>query len=213
MRPKVQNRTTATPLFQPIFSSAITIGPTDGLSQPNQLFSLPECRCRESVLTLVPKVNTAMQEKQFGDVFKGMQRVVEGFQDMVQCIECNIGCVDLICIMAVFKQTGAGFEYIARADLCSAINMTFGGREVPIDDPKLRAMLITSLIYQANTVLDAISAKGQHMLRTLCTPSLIPKTNIDHLETVIEDFRNVLRRVAETADKAALTSKQASSTP
>jgi hypothetical protein len=164
------------------------------------------------VLTLVPRVNTAMQGRQLDEVFKGMQRVVDSFQDMVQCVECNITCVDLICIMTVFQQTGAGFEYIAKADPCSAINMTFGGREVPIDDPKLRAMLITSLIYQANTVLDAIRAKGQHMLRTLCPPSSIAQTNIGHLETVIEDFRNVLRRMAETAGKSAFTSKQASST-
>jgi hypothetical protein len=148
-----------------------------------------------------------MEAKQLNEVFKGMRRVVEGFQDIVHCTECNITCVDLICIMAVFQQTGTGFEYIARADLGSAINMTFGGCEVPINDPKLRAMLVSSLIQQATVVLDAIRAKGQDMLRVLGTPSAMAQANIGHLDMVIGEFRTVLRRMVDTADRAASSPK------
>jgi hypothetical protein len=201
---------TATPLFHTNFGSAITMAPTNGLSQSNQLFSLPKCQCRESLVTLVPKVNTAMEDKQLNEVFKGMQRLVAGFQDIVHCIECNITCVDLICIMAVFQQTRTGFEYIAKADLGSAINMTFGGYEVPINDLKLRAMLVSSLIQQATAVLDAIRAKGQDMLRMLGTPSAMAQANIGHLDKVIGEFRTVLLRMADTADKAASPPNQLS---
>jgi hypothetical protein len=210
--PPMDTNLNATPLFETDFSSVTTMVPTNGLSQPNPLFSLPPCQCRESLVTLVPRVNTAMQGQHLDDVFKRMQSVVEGFQGIVHCTECNITCVDLICIMAVFQQTGAGFEYIAKADLSSAISMTFGGCEVPINDPKLRAMLVLSLIHQATAVLDALRAKGQQMLRSLCTPSAMAQANIGHLDTVIADFRNVLRRIADTADKAASPPQQAAST-
>jgi hypothetical protein len=163
-------------------------------------------------VTLVPNVNTAMQNKQLDHVFRGMQCVVQGFQDIIHCTICDITCVDLICIMATFQQTGPGFEYISSTDLGRAINMTFGGREVPIHDLKLRAMLVTSLIHQANAVLDAIGAKGQHMLRTLCMPSPIAETNIGHLEKVIGEFRGVLREIATRADEAASPQERASVT-
>ncbi|KAF2823434.1 hypothetical protein CC86DRAFT_67563 [Ophiobolus disseminans] len=210
--PKDQNLTAAAPLLPTTLGSVITMAPTNGLSQPSQLLSLPKCQCRESLVTLNRRVTAAMQEKQLDNVFKGMQRVVEGFQDIVHCSACDITCVDLVCIMAVFQQTSRGFEYLVKADMVSVINMTFGGCEVAIHDPKLRAMLVTSLIHQATDVLDAIKAKGQHMLGKLCTPSAMAHANIRHLETVIGEFRNVLCSMADVADRAASPPKQASST-
>jgi hypothetical protein len=202
--------TVATPPFQTDLGGVITIDPTNSLLQPDQLSSLPQCQCRESLVTLVPGVNQAMQEKQLDKVFKRMQGVIDGFQDIIRCTECNITCVDLICIMSVFQQTGTGFQYIAEADRSGAINMNFGGHEVPINDPKLRAMLVTSLIYQATSVLDAISAKGQHMLQMFSTPPPIARANINHLDTVIADFRNLLHKMADVADKAASPPEEAS---
>lgn len=103
--------------------------------------------------------------------------------------------------MAVIQQTDTCFEYIAKADLDSAITVNFGGHDIPINDPKLRAMLVNNLIQQATMVLDAISAKGQSMLRSLCPPTALAQGNIGYLETVIRDFRSLLRRVADMADK------------
>jgi len=143
-----------------------------------------------------------MQEKQLDEVVKGTRKVVEGFQDIVDCTGCKITCTDLICIMAAFQQTDTCFEYIVKADLDSAIKMSLGGYEVPINDPKLRGMIVMTLIHQAISVLDAISSKGQRMIQMLCTPSPLAQINIGYLETVIGDFRNVLRRVADLADKA-----------
>jgi hypothetical protein len=198
-----QYSTTSAPLLQTSYNDILTIPTTNDLSQPDHLFSPPKCQCRESLVTLVQNVNTAIQNKQLDAVFRGMQHVVQGFHDIIHCTQCDITCIDLICIMSEFQQTGAGFEYISTTDLDCAMNMTFGGREVPIHDLKLRAMLVTSLIHQANAVLDAIGEKGQHMLRTLCMPSQIAQTNIGHLEKVIGEFRGVLREIAEATDKAA----------
>ncbi|KAL5120857.1 hypothetical protein ACEQ8H_001338 [Pleosporales sp. CAS-2024a] len=84
-----QNLTAATSLFHPDFANAMTTSSTD-FSQSNLLFHLPKCQCRESLVTLVPKVTSAMQAKQLDQVFKGMQRVVQGFQGIVCCTDCHI---------------------------------------------------------------------------------------------------------------------------
>ena len=200
--------TAATPLLQANPKGAdIMIQPsTSSLLGSNQLFSSPRCWCRDNLAVLLPSVNSAMQEKQLDEVFRVTGKIVQSFQDIVECMGCKITCTDLICIMAVFQKTDTCFEYIVKADLDSAIKMSFGGHEVPINDPKLRAMLVLSLVYQATSVLDAISTKGQNMIQTMCSPSPLAKANIGYLETVIKDFRNVLRRVADSADETGTPS-------
>jgi hypothetical protein len=185
---------------------AATTTPNNGLAQPdiNQLSSLPRCQCRERLAGLIPQVNRAMQGKQFNQVFQGTQQVVDGFQGTVDCRDCNITCTELICIMSMFQQTDSYFDYIARADTWSAMDMSFGGSQVPINDPKLRAMLVISLIHQATLVLDAIRSKGQHMIQALCPPSALARTNIAYLDSAISDFRTTLGVIADTANKTGL---------
>jgi len=127
--------------------------------------------------------------------------VLRGCRDVVECTACRISCTDLICTMSVFQHTDTCFKYIANADVDGAITMSFGGCEVPVNDPKLRAMLVMNLIQEATTVLDAISTKGQTMLRSLCPPGPLAQANIGYLDTVIHDFRAVLRLVADEVDK------------
>lgn len=147
-----------------------------------------------------------MHEKQLDEVFNVTRKVMGGCQDIVDCTSCQITCTDLICIMAVFQQTDTCFEYIANADLDSMIKVKFGGYEVPINDPKLRAMLVMNLIQQATMVLDAISTKGQTMLQALNPPSALAQANIGYLDKVTNDFRNVLRRVADSANDSGSSS-------
>lgn len=173
-----------------------------GSSLPKQLFAAARCQCREQLAALIPKVAGAMRDRHLDDVFKATGDVLRGCQDVVECSACRISCTDLICIMSVFQHTDACFEYIAHADLDGALTMTFGGCEVPINDPKLRAMLVMNLIQEATTVLDAIGTKGQTMLRNLCPPGPLAQANIGYLDTVIRDFRAVLRRVADAVDKS-----------
>lgn len=194
---------TASPPFQATSTGETTISPSiiNSPSQPSQLFLSPRCTCRKSLAVILPQITYAVQEKQFNGVFQLVSKVVKGFQDVVNCMICNVTCTDLICIMAVLKQTGSCFEYIAQADLGGAIKMSFGGHDVPINDPKLRAMLVLALIQHATSVLDAISTKGQYMLQTWCT-SPLAHTSIGYLEMTIGDFRAVLRRVADSTDEA-----------
>jgi len=183
----------------------VTQSSTNAVSPPSQLLSSPKCPCQERLAVLIPKVHSAMQEKQLDHVVKVTQKVMDSCEDIVDCTGCQIGCTDLICIMAVMQQTDTCFNYIANADLDSAITVNFGGHDIPINNPKLRTMLIMNLIQQAAMVLDAISAKGQSMLGALCPRTDLAEANIGYLETVIRDFRSVLRGVADTAGKTGST--------
>jgi hypothetical protein len=199
-----QNITSPDSLSSANFVAATNLPSINGLAQmdANQLSSLPRCVCREKLTMLVPQVNRAMQAKQFDEVFEGTQQVVDSFQSTVECTDCNITCIELICIMSMFQQTDAYFDYIARADLGTSMNMNFGGSQVPINDPKLRAILVISLIYQATSVLDAIELKGQNMIKALCSPSALARTNMAYLDSAIRDFRTALGTIADTAEKA-----------
>jgi hypothetical protein len=173
--------------------------------EASQLFSSLNCRCQEKLAVLTPQVKSAMQERQLDQVVKVTQKVVDRCQDIVNCTDCQISCTDLICIMAVLQQTDTCFEYIATADLDSIITVNFGGHDIPINNPKLRAMLVTNIIQQTTVVLDAISNKGQSMLRALCPSTALAQANIGYLETVIRDFKNVLRTVADSVDETGST--------
>ncbi|KAF1817238.1 hypothetical protein P152DRAFT_12438 [Eremomyces bilateralis CBS 781.70] len=197
-----QPATQTAPPFPANFTSTLAPSPISRLSSSSTLFSSSKCRCREDLAVLLPEVSDAMQGKQpqLDKIYKMTQKVIQGCQDIVDCTGCQIGCTDLICMVAIFQRTDACFEYIANADQDSSIPMSFGGLDVPINDPKLRAMLVMNLIQQATMVLDAVSIKGQDMLRALGAPSALAQTNIDYLETVIRDFREVLRKAAEFAN-------------
>jgi hypothetical protein len=173
------------------------------LPRPEQFLSLPDCQCRGNLATMLPRVNKAMQEKQSDAVFRGTQQVVDGFQNLINCTHCKMACTDLICIMAIFQQTDIFFEYIATSNADGAINMSFGGYEIPINDPKLRAVLVLSLIHQAISVLDAISSKGRQMLESLCTPSPLAQANVGHIDKATEESKSVLRGIADVVDRAA----------
>ncbi|KAF7554603.1 hypothetical protein G7Z17_g2760 [Cylindrodendrum hubeiense] len=203
-----QTLTQSTVLFQEDFGNASAVNPssTSNLSPPTHLFSPSKCQCLESLAVLAPRVSNAMQEEQLDGVYKVTEEVIKGCQDILDCTGCQISCTDLICMVAVFQKTDTCFEYIGKADLDSAIKLSLGGHELPINDPKLRAMLVMNLIQQATMVLDAISIRGQTMLRTLCIPSPQAQANIAYLETVITEIKDVLQKVAGSADKTGFPS-------
>lgn len=191
-----------TPTNVPSTANSTTSGilapsPTSHRSCSSTQISSATCRCRKDLAALLPEVRDAIQEKQLDKVYKITQSVMRGCRDTVDCTSCQLGCTDLICLAAIIQQTDACFEYISKADPDNAIQMSFGGFGVPINDPKLRAMVVLNLIQDTFEVLDAISIKGQDMLRALGSPSTLAQTNILYLETVIRDFREVLRKTTE----------------
>ncbi len=171
----------------------------DGTLLQPQVLTTASCQCRDDLTSLVPRVKYAVQEGQLNEVFKITREVMQRCRSIIGCATCNIGCTDLICLTAVFQQTGDCFQYIANPNLTSALNVNFGGLEIPIADPRLRAMLVLNLVDDARTLLSAISNRGQSMLKALVTPTVFATTNIAHLESVIAEFRGLLDKVAEDA--------------
>lgn len=216
--PQNLSLTTSTPLYFEASNHTYTTSPAAAYSStsagattnatsvspsslsPSQLFSSPDCACRGGLAVLVPRLKGAVQDKHLDEVVKVTREVLKGCQDIIDCTGCRITCTDLICMMSVFQQTDMCFDYISRAELDGSMKLTFGGCEIHIDDPNLRAMLVMDLVQQANMVLDTISTKGQTMLRALGSPSLLARANIGYLETVIGDFRKLLRSVADLVD-------------
>ncbi|KAF2877955.1 hypothetical protein BDV95DRAFT_588954 [Massariosphaeria phaeospora] len=182
----------------------------DSLTHLNALFHSSKCRCRDSLGVLLPEINTAIQGNHLDEVFKVTLKVVNGSQAIVDCTECQITCTDLICLMAVFQRTDPCFEYIATAEQDTGLTMSFGGYEVPINDPKLRAVLVIALLHEAETVLDAISAKGQYMLRTMCRPTVMARANISYLDIAVTEFKEVLGKVADSVNSVSSSTKSQS---
>ncbi|KAK4682466.1 hypothetical protein QC764_0019440 [Podospora pseudoanserina] len=201
--------TTATNITK---ATSVTSTASASSFSPSQLFTSPNCACREGLAALVPRLKSAIREKQLDEVIKVTGDVMRGCQEIVDCAACQLTCTDLICMMSVFQQTDSCFDHISRAELDGSIKLNFGGQEILINDPNLRAMLVMDLVQHATMVLDAISTKGQTMLRALGTPSLLARANIGYLETVIGDFRKLLRTVADQANSPGFSPRSPSRT-
>jgi hypothetical protein len=103
-------------------------------------------------------------------------------------------------MMSVFQRTDVCFQQLAKTPLDSVLRLKLGGVYIPINDSRLRLMIIRNLTSQANDALGAISDKAQKMLKQSgCNPPTVAQTNMTHFNTVIRDFREVLRSIAESA--------------
>jgi hypothetical protein len=76
--------------------------------------------------------------------------------------------------------------------------MSYGGFDLPVRDPQLRAMLVANLIHYSLTVVDEVGATGHKMLEELDPPNDLAKTNIAYLDSVIRDFKATIARVVKS---------------
>lgn len=174
---------------------------------PSGMYSSSKCPCRNGLTVLLPQVSDALREEKLDRVFKVTRDVMQAGQDIVDCTSCEIGCTDLICMMTIFRQTDSCFNFIAKADVDSSIIMDYGGFDLPVQSPQLRAMLVLNLVHHTFTILDAIGTKGHTMLEALNPPNDLATTNIAYLDTVIKDFRGLLTNVVESTSGTALDSQ------
>jgi hypothetical protein len=163
-------------------------------------FQDTNCRCREDLAALLPQIITVIERKLHNEIYQTTLTVMQSCEHIIRCVKCNLACTDLIGMMAVFQRTNVCFQQLAKTPLDSVLRLKLGGVDIPINDSRLRLMIILNLTSQANDVLDAISDKAQQMLKGLgCNPPTVAQTNMAHLDTVIRDFREVLRSIAESA--------------
>ena len=125
---------------------------------------------------------------------------------ILDCTSCEMRCVDLICMMSIFRQTDRCFDFIAQADSGSSITMNYGGFDLPVCDPQLRAMLVVNLVHYTLTVVDEIGNMGHKMLEELNPPNELARTNIAYLDSVIGDFKASIARVIKSKGGTAFNS-------
>lgn len=179
----------------------ITSTTADDLVWQDQLAS-QSCQCRAGLAQLIPNARAALRERRLDGVLRVTNDVIRSCEGIVSCGVCSINCTELICIMAVFQEADACFEYVAKGDIDSAINVSMGSYEVGIgigdrDAEQWRRMLVSQLVWRAHRLLESISARGQEMLRALDPACRLGRVNIDYLEAVIRNSRTNLHLITE----------------
>ncbi|QKX64433.1 uncharacterized protein TRUGW13939_11607 [Talaromyces rugulosus] len=132
-------------------------------SQTQTQLTLHNCQCRTNMMLQVPKLEIAIQEKQLDTMFKVTGDVIRSCQESTNC-GCHVNPVDLVCIMAVFEQTAACFDYIAKSGFGGTVKVGIGAYCISLtDDASLKRMLVLDLIKQANVLLDSVCALAEDM--------------------------------------------------
>lgn len=183
----------------------VTSTTADNLSWQDQLAS-QSCQCRAGLAQLIPNARAALRERRLDGVFRVTSDVIRRCEGIVGCGVCSINCTELICIMAVFQEADACFDYVAKGDIDDAIQLSMGSYEVGIgvgdrDVEQWRRMLVSQLVRRAHRLLDSISAKGQEMLRLLDPACRLGRVNIDYLEAVIRNSRVNLHLIMERLEE------------
>lgn len=159
-------------------------------------------------MLLVPKLEHAIQEKpkpQLDKMFKITGEVIRSCQESTRC-GCYMGPVDLVCIMTVFEQTAACFDYIAKSGFDETVKVGIGNYCVSLDDASLKRMLVLDLVKQANKLLDSVSALAQNMFAAQNepgakaigrSPACLNQLNLDYVREAIASFKKLFRLITD----------------
>ncbi|THC91342.1 hypothetical protein EYZ11_009207 [Aspergillus tanneri] len=183
---------------------------TDSTGMSPQTHPSPQnCQCRANMMLHVPKLECAIQEKpkpQLDKMFKVTGDVIRSCQESTRC-GCYVGPVDLVCIMTVFEQTAACFDYIAKSGFDGTVKVGIGNYCVSLtDDASLKRMLVLDLVKQANELLDSISALAQNMfvaqsepgVKTMNrSPACLNQLNLDYVREAIASFKKLFRLITD----------------
>ena len=159
------------------------------------------------MMTHIPNLEAAIQElpkPQLDKMFKVTGDVIRSCQESTLC-GCYVGPVDLVCIMTVFEQTAACFDYIAKSGFDGTVKVGIGNYSVSLtDDASLKRMLVLDLVNQANELLDSVSALAQNMVmaqnepgakRMGRSPACLNKLNLDYVREATASFKKLFRLI------------------
>jgi hypothetical protein len=148
----------------------------------------------------VPKLESAIQERQLDTMFKVTEDVIRSCQESTNC-GCHVNPVDLVCIMAVFEQTAACFDYIAKSGFGGTVKVGIGAYCISLtDDASLKRMLVLDLIKQANVLLDSVCALAEDMFMSRSksvvkvmnrSPACLNQINRDYVREAAANFRKL----------------------
>ncbi|KAJ5709758.1 hypothetical protein N7493_010049 [Penicillium malachiteum] len=182
----------------------------DPIALPRQVPPTPKnCQCKVNMMMNIPKLDCAIQETpkpQLDKMFKVTGDVIHSCQDSTRC-GCYLGPVDLVCIMTVFEQTAACFDYIAKSSFDGTIKVGIGNYCVSkIDDASLKRMLVLDLVKQADELLDSVSEIAQNMSvaqnehgfkRMGRSPACLNQLNLDYVREAIANFKKLFRLITD----------------
>lgn len=184
-----------------------------GSSQPN--LPLTGCRCRESLMHHAPILESAIQEKprpQLDRMFKVTGDVIKTCENATRC-GCHTRPVDLVCIVTVFQQTAACFDYIAKSGLDGTVKVGIGNYCITrTDNASFKRMLVLDLVTQADEVLDSLSALASNLDSALKepgvkvinrSPACLNQLNLHYIREVVASFKKLFRVITECFNKQA----------
>jgi hypothetical protein len=156
-----------------------------------------------------PKLESAIQEKQLDTMFKVTGDVIRSCQESTNC-GCHVNPVDIVCIMTVFEQTAACFDYIAKSGFDGTVKVGIGAYCISLtDDASLKRMLVLDLIKQANMLLDSLCALAEDMFMSRSksgvkvmnrSPACLNQLNLDYVREVAASFKKLFRLMAGVFD-------------
>lgn len=136
--------------------------------------------------------------------------VIRSFQDSTRC-GCYLGHVDLVCIMTVFEQTAAFFDYIAKSGFDGTVKVGIGYYCMSLtDDASLKRILVLELVKQANELLDSVSTLAQNMcvpqnepgVKTMGrSPACLNQLNLNYVREAIASFKKLFRLITDFFDE------------
>jgi hypothetical protein len=155
-----------------------------------------------------------MQEKpkpRLDAIFKVTEDVIVSCQAAINCRRCKIGPVDLVCIVAVFQQTAACFDHIAKSSLDGSMKVGVGSYEVSVtDDIMFKRMLVMNHIKQANKLLYSMNTLGQSLFLSQHglprntmnrSPACLNQLNLNYVREVATNFRTLFRLITDVFDE------------
>jgi hypothetical protein len=192
----------------------ITVGPdpsslnhiSAALPQPE---AVADCQCLMRLMSQVPKLGSVVQEvpkPSLDKIFKITEETIQGCVAAVNCLNCKITSVELVCILTVFQQTGLCFNQIVKSRFGNRVKIAVGDYQVRLNnDPKFKSILVLNLVRQASGLLDTIDLRRQGFLHS-SDPSkpghrrsdsqsteVLDRLNLHYTQEVMANFRKLFR--------------------
>lgn len=170
------------------------------------------CQCLMHLMSQVPNLGLVIQEApkpSLDKIFKITEETIQNCTLAVNCLNCKITSVELVCILTVFQQTGFCFNQIVKSGFGNRIKIAIGDYQVRLnDDPKFKSILVLNLVKQASSLLDTIELRRQsfllhgdhsqiHRRNESQSSEGLDRLNLHYTQEVITNFRKLFRLITD----------------
>ncbi|ATY60727.1 Fungal transcriptional regulatory [Cordyceps militaris] len=186
---------------RPSSSGPPSQSPSDGV------FFSAHCPCREALSRSVGEINDALlSHKTTSDIFHVTSAFLHTCRGVLDCSLCTLHGADLVCLVSCLQQTASCFHYMAATTDPkheAVLRLRLADTVVPVTDPRMRLMAMTTLVQHAVYILDAIGHSARCILHASSPPTPLVMSHVGYLENTIGDFRTTLDYVVAVAEQNA----------